>query len=89
MSDSFPELREILKTGNIPEDTSHFSEACHLRLLDALRDSPGSGDIASVVRHVLRRKDEKQGGISQTLLQVPTVLDQFRRTAVSSYKERP
>ena len=71
MSDSFPELREILKTGNIPEDTSHFSEACHLRLLDALRDSPASGDIASLVRHVLRREDEKQGGISQTLLQVP------------------
>ncbi len=55
MSDSFSKLREILKTGNIPEDTSHFSEPCHRRLLDALRDSSGSGDIVSLVRHVLRR----------------------------------
>jgi RecQ family ATP-dependent DNA helicase len=71
MNDSFSKLREILKTGKIPEDTSHFSEACHRRLLDALQNSPGSGDIASLVRHVLRREDEKQGGSSGTTLLVP------------------
>lgn len=71
MSDSFSELREILKTGNIPEDTSYISEPCHQRLLDALRNSPGSGDIVSLVRHVLRWEDQKQGGSSQTFLQIP------------------
>ncbi len=71
MSDSFPELREILETGNIPTDTSHFVEPCQRRLLEALRDSPKSADIASLVRHVLRREDELQGVISQTLLKLP------------------
>jgi RecQ family ATP-dependent DNA helicase len=71
MNDSFSELREILTTGKIPEDTSHFSEACHRRLLDALCNSPGSGDIVSLVRHVLRREDAKQGGSSATTLLVP------------------
>ncbi len=70
MSDSFSKLREILKTGNIPEDTSHFSEPSHRRLLDALRDSSGSGDIVSLVRHVLRREDEKQGGRLPTFLEI-------------------
>ncbi|MBE9200076.1 MULTISPECIES: protein DpdF [unclassified Nodularia (in: cyanobacteria)] len=70
MNDSFSELREILKTGDIPEDTSHVSEVCHQRLLDALQNSPKSGDIVSLVRHVLRREDEKQGGSSATTLLV-------------------
>lgn len=73
MTDSFEELREIIQTGgSLPADLSHFSEACHRRLLDALGaiDSPyapAAGDIACLVRHVLRREDELQGGISQTL----------------------
>lgn len=72
MADSFQELREILQTGNIPANTSQFSEAGYRRLLDALAaaetpDAPGKGDIAALVRHVLRREDELQGGISQTL----------------------
>ncbi|MEH2026835.1 protein DpdF [Nostoc sp.] len=71
MIDSFSELREILKTGKIPEDISHFLEPCHRRLLDALQNSPESGDIASLVRHVLRREDAKQGGSSTTTLLVP------------------
>jgi ATP-dependent DNA helicase RecQ len=61
MNDSFSELREILKTDNLPQDISDM-EACHQRLLDALRNSPGSGDVVSLVRHILRREDEKQGG---------------------------
>jgi ATP-dependent DNA helicase RecQ len=71
MNDSFSELREILKTGDIPEDISHISEPCHQRLLDALRNSPGSGDVISLVRHVLRREDEKQDGSSKSYLQIP------------------
>lgn len=70
MIDSFSELREILKTGKIPEDISNVSEPCHRRLLDALQNSPGSGDIVSLVRHVLRREDAKQGGSSATTLLV-------------------
>lgn len=71
MNDSFSELREILKTGDIPEDISHISEPCHQRLLDALRNSPGSGDVISLVRHVLRREDEKSGRSSKSFLQIP------------------
>ncbi|MHC5725300.1 MAG: protein DpdF, partial [Nostoc sp.] len=71
MNDSFSELREILKIGDIPEDISHVLEPCHRRLLDALRNSPGSGDIVSLVRHVLRHEDAKQGGSSATTLLVP------------------
>ncbi len=72
MTDSFQELREILQTGKIPADISHFSEACQRRLFDALQAvgtpyAAGVGDIASLVRHVLRREDELQGGMPQTL----------------------
>ncbi|MBO3457750.1 DEAD/DEAH box helicase [Aetokthonos hydrillicola Thurmond2011] len=70
MTDSFAELREILETGNIPGDMSHFLEPFQRRLLNALHDSPKSGDIASLLRDVLRREDEKQGARSQTLLRV-------------------
>ncbi|HYX18640.1 MAG TPA: protein DpdF [Nostoc sp.] len=71
MIDSFSELREILKTVEVPEDISNVSEPCHRRLLDALQNSPASGDIVSLVRHVLRREDEKQGGSSPIYLQIP------------------
>lgn len=72
MADSFQEFRDILQTGNLPADTSQFSEACQRRLLDALAavgtaDAPGKGDIAALVRHVLRREDELQGGMPQTI----------------------
>lgn len=72
MADSFQELRDILQTGKIPADTSQFSETCYRRLLDALAaagtpDAPGKGDIAALVRHVLRREDELQGGMPQTI----------------------
>ncbi|MEG4346671.1 protein DpdF [Microcoleus sp. A003_D6] len=72
MTDSFQELREILQTGKIPADLSQFSEACHRRLLETLDAAgtsyaPGMGDIAALIRQVLRREDERQGGMSQTL----------------------
>jgi ATP-dependent DNA helicase RecQ len=70
MNDSFSELREILKTDNLLQDISDM-EACYQRLLDALRNSPGSGDVVSLVRHILRREDEKQGGSSPSYLQIP------------------
>jgi Superfamily II DNA helicase len=68
MADSFQEFRDILQTGNLPADTSQFSEACQRRLLDALAavgtpDAPEKGDIAALVRHLLRREDELQGGM--------------------------
>ncbi|MCC3501840.1 MULTISPECIES: protein DpdF [unclassified Microcoleus] len=77
MADSFQELRDILQTGKIPANTSQFSEACYRRLLDALAaagtpDAPEKGDIAALVRHVLRREDERQGGMPQTLKVPPT-----------------
>lgn len=72
MADFFQELRDILQTGKIPADTSQFSETCYRRLLDALAaagtpDAPGKGDIAALVRHVLRREDELQGGMPQII----------------------
>jgi len=72
MADSFQEFRDILQTGNLPADTSQFSEACQRRLLDALAavgtpDAPEKGDIAALVRHLLRREDERQGGMPQTI----------------------
>lgn len=70
MTDSFAELQEILRTGDVPEDTTHITETCHRRLLDALLNNAAAGDIASLVRHVLRREDEKQGGSSSTFIKV-------------------
>jgi len=72
MADSFQEFRDILQTGNLPADTSQFSEGCQRGLLDALAavgtpDPPGKGDIAALVRHLLRREDELQGGMPQTI----------------------
>lgn len=72
MADSFQEFRDILQTGNLPADTSQFSEACQRRLLDALAavgtpDAPEKGDIAALVRHLLRREDELQGGMPQII----------------------
>ena len=72
MTDSFQELREILQTGKIPADKSHFPEACHRRLLETLDAAgtsyaPEMGDIAALLRQVLRREDERQGGMPQTL----------------------
>lgn len=73
MTDSFQQLREIIQLA----DSSQFSEPCQRRLLDALGAvgtsyAPGRGDIASLVRHVLRREDELQGG-NQALLKVPRI----------------
>ena len=73
MTDSFIKLREILKTGNIPENTSDFKEGCYQRLFNALRNKSGLGDIASLIRHVLRFEDEKQDGNSQIFLQIPHI----------------
>lgn len=77
MTDLFQELREIIQAGGnlLPDSihfSDHFSEACQQRLVEALRAvgspyEPGRGDIASLVRHILRREDELQGGMSQTL----------------------
>ncbi|MEG4865396.1 MULTISPECIES: protein DpdF [unclassified Microcoleus] len=72
MTDSFQQLREIIQTGKIPADLSQFSEAGHSHLLETLDAAgtsyaPGMGDIAALIRQVLRREDERQGGMPQTL----------------------
>ncbi|WP_377480569.1 MAG: protein DpdF [Microcoleus anatoxicus] len=72
MADSFQKLREILQTGKIPADTSPFSEAGYRRLLETLDAAgtsyaPGMGDIAALIRQVLRREYEQKGGIPPTL----------------------
>ncbi len=72
MADSFQELREILKTGKIPADTSQFSEVGYRRLLETLDAAgtsyaPGMGDIAALIRQVLRREYEQKGGLPPTL----------------------
>ncbi|MEG4396041.1 protein DpdF [Microcoleus sp. BROC3] len=72
MADSFQELREILQTGKIPADTSQFSEVGYRRLLETLDAAgtsyaPGMGDIAALIRQVLRREYEQKGGLPPTL----------------------
>ena len=74
MTDSFQQLKELVQDNRLA-DPSQFAEACQQRLLTALgavesHYAPGKGDIASLVRHVLRREDEQQRGQSQ-LLKVP------------------
>ena len=75
MADSFQELRKIIQTGKIPADKSHFSEACQRRLLETLDAAgtsyaPGMGDIAALIRQVLRREYEQKSGIPP-ILKVP------------------
>ncbi|MEP6485860.1 DEAD/DEAH box helicase [Microcoleus vaginatus GB2-A3] len=78
MADSFQKLREILQIGNkIPADTSQFSEVGYRRLLETLDAAgtsyaPGMGDIAALIRQVLRREYEQKGGIPPTL-KVPRI----------------
>ncbi|MBW3587358.1 MAG: DEAD/DEAH box helicase, partial [Cyanobacteria bacterium 0813] len=72
MADSFQKLREILQTDKIPADTSQFSEVGYRRLLETLDAAgtsyaPGMGDIAALIRQVLRREYEQKGGIPPTL----------------------
>ena len=63
MTDPFQQLKFM---GIGLADPSQPSEACQQRLLAALdaegsHYAPGKGDIASLVRHVLRREDEHGG----------------------------
>lgn len=84
MRDPFQLLREIVggslsvppsggaSGGSGGDGDPEFTEACHVRLLQALRSaggtgSPGSPDLAGLVRHVLRREEETQSGASQTI----------------------
>lgn len=74
MGDPYQRLREIIAGGlAVPPggDDPEFPEACHRRLLQALRStggvgSPGPVDLACLIRHVLRREQEIQSGASQT-----------------------
>ncbi len=72
MTDEFELLRDAV-SGRCPQlpDGSSFAEACNRRLLRALGRraalAPGEADLAVLTRHVLRREQERQAGVSPTL----------------------
>ncbi|MCW6036021.1 DEAD/DEAH box helicase [Spirulina subsalsa FACHB-351] len=73
MTHSCQKLINLIQTGDrLPSDCPDWSETSYQRLITALnppnpKNAPGAGDIASLVRHILRREDELQGGSPQTL----------------------
>jgi superfamily II DNA/RNA helicase len=76
MTDEFELLRKALSGQSHLPAGSTFAEACNRRLIGALSrgaaSPPGEGDLAALTRHVLRREQERQGGISP-MLPVPRV----------------
>ncbi len=70
MFDQFQVMREIISGHQPLPEQNEFRESCYRRLYYALCDfeKVGAGDIASLVRHVLRGEMEKQGGIAQSML---------------------
>ena len=73
MIDEFQLMREIIG-GYIQQEENVFKGSCYRRLYSILsgESKAGPGDIASLVRQVLRGEEERQGGTAQTLL-VPAV----------------
>ncbi|PSN16989.1 hypothetical protein C7293_00220 [filamentous cyanobacterium CCT1] len=66
----FQDLADWLRSSaNSPLDEMAFAEACQRRLVRALQlpQALGQGDIAALVRHLLRREMEIQGGASPSL----------------------
>lgn len=66
----FQDLASWLRSGaSSPLDAKAFAEACQRRLVRALQSPQalGQGDIAALVRHLLRREMEIQGGASPSL----------------------
>ncbi|WP_224240929.1 protein DpdF [Hyalangium gracile] len=78
--DPFEHLRRYL-VGEVTASPKDFTEPCHRRLVsavEALRGTegppagvPGRGDLAVLVRHVLRREQERQGSQVRQSLLVP------------------
>lgn len=71
---SFQTIQDALNNFVAMEGTGDVDEACQRRLLKALHASsyhtPAPGDLTALVRHVLRREAEQQGGNSP-MLKVP------------------
>jgi ATP-dependent DNA helicase RecQ len=73
MSDHFQLICDVLRGGaELPPASEVLSEACHERLINALRDAdkrnaPGITDLACLTRHVLRRETELQTGSSPSI----------------------
>lgn len=73
MNDHFQLICDVLRGGaELPPASEVFSEACHERLINALRDvgkrnAPGVTDFACLIRHMLRRETELQAGSSPSI----------------------
>ena len=73
MSDHFQLICDVLRgLAELPPATEIFHEACHERLISALREvgkrsGPGATDLACLTRHMLRRETELQAGSSPSI----------------------
>jgi len=68
MIETFNHIKRIIEEGASLLVPAEISEACHQRLLTALQEEITPLEIAILIRHFLRREDEKiQGGTPQTL----------------------
>lgn len=78
MKDEFQILKNIIENETINEylNFDDWQESCHRRLLKALKNFYGKKntevpDIICLIRHCLRREDEKQGNKSSAFIKVP------------------
>ncbi|HEY9814539.1 MAG TPA: protein DpdF, partial [Candidatus Obscuribacterales bacterium] len=93
----FQDLTNWLSSGAIsPLDEKAFAEACQRRLVKALQSPQtlGQGDIAALVRHLLRREMEIQGGASPSLKvprksPFPTQREVWERSGMAVLNEGP
>ena len=73
MSDYFQVICDVLRgVTELPPVTETVPEACHQRLIGALREvgkrnGPGARDLACLTRHVMRRETELQAGTSPSV----------------------
>lgn len=101
--DPFEQLRRYL-LGEVLASPGDFTEPCHRRLVSAvealrgLRGSsaavPGSSDLSVLVRHVLRREQERQGSQVRQSLLVPAAapwpeLSQWESFGIEVFSARP
>ena len=93
----FQDLANWLGSGSIsPLDEKALAEACQRRLVRALQlpHPLGQGDIAALVRHLLRREMEIQGGASPSLKvprknPFPTQREVWERSGMTVLNEGP
>ncbi len=93
----FQDLAAWLRNGaNSTLDAEAFAEACQRRLAKALQfpQTLGQGDIVALVRHLLRREMEIQGGTSPNLRvprisPFPTKRDVWESSGMAVFNEGP